>query len=79
MSVSFKYRVAKGGKSIPHGTSSDIPILEEVFGRIPVVLGEEDVPKLRAMALVCVHQPNIYSKLAEIIDDIGSIELFTEY
>ena len=75
MSVRIHWRPATDkGKSFEHGTSTTLERLVRAFGHC---LDETHVPKLRAMAIAA--EDSFYNEVADIVEQVGTIEIWGEY
>lgn len=61
----------KRSEAFPNGTSSDVQVIENVFGSPPWIFGPEHVDKLRAMAATTRLRESIYDDIARLIEDSG--------
>jgi hypothetical protein len=81
------YYVPKGTKK--HGINCSTPssfkkVVEELFGELPIVLNEEDIPKLSAIAIYQRHEgfnkdENTFDEIIKGINKYKEIELDIEY
>ena len=75
MSVTICWRPASDkGKSFEGGTSSSFDTMKETFGS---VIQPSDVVALRAMARAA--RDEFYNEVADIVENVGAIEVWGEY
>jgi len=75
MSVTIHWRpTTDKGRYFEGGTSSSLDVLKRTFGS---TIGESDVKALRAMAKAANDQ--FYNEVADIVQQIGEIEIWGEY
>lgn len=78
MSVTFMWEPIKDAHSFEEGTSSDQDAFAPAFGTLPIELGPEAVDKLMAMSYARGGD-NIFKEVAEKIEKIGRIRIWTEH
>ena len=75
MSITICYRpISDKPKHFSGGTSDAYDVLKQTFGS---QITENDINKLRAMSLASRNK--FYDEVADVIENIGSIEFFGEY
>lgn len=80
MSASFYWNVSKQGKNLPVNAGSDfMGALIEIFGEQPWTFKETDARIIRAMAASSNFNKDSFNRLADIIEQNGSIILKVEY
>lgn len=79
MSVNFMWSLPSKGKCLKNGTSSDVAILERVFGTLPRTFTQNDVEKLQAMAVVEKCTPNIYEEIEMLIALNDAVNIWPDY
>jgi len=76
MSASIRWRpTSDKGKCFHNGTSSSFDRLRRALGGSE--FGPEHVMQLRAMAIAAADP--FYNEVADVIENVGSIEIWTEY
>lgn len=74
MSVTIHWRpVSQKSKYFLGGTSTSFDVLKRVFGNI---VTEQNVPTLRAMSVVA--NDGFYDEIADTIERVGEIEVWSE-
>lgn len=75
MSVTIHWRpTSKKDKYFRGGTGTSLQILKDTFGD---TLGEADVKALRAMANAAKDE--FYNEVADIIEQVGEIQIYGEW
>lgn len=79
MGVTFKWRPRTVGKSFQHGLSSDVAILERVFGAPPWIFNESDLEKLDVIRETLGTSENVFADISKAVSQLGAIDVWTEY
>lgn len=82
MSASIMYRQVNPEKGQYLGVGSPqqfMRTMESGFGSFPCVLTEESIPILKGMAATVSDEDNVFEEIIELLQQIGSIELWPEY
>jgi len=75
MSVVIHWRpVSDKGKAFSTGTSKELEVVKDIFGS---QIESKDTDKLRAMAAVGSY--DFYNELADLVEQVGTIEIWGEY
>ncbi len=75
MSVTIHWRPSTDkGKHFKTGVSRNLEVLKDAFGK---EVGENDVHSLRVMAKA--SRDEFYDEVADIVEQVGSIEFWGEY
>lgn len=83
MGATIHYRKAAGGGD-PYlhkvgAPSSFMDAMERAFGHWPCTVGAGDVPVLRGMKAACVGTGEEYGEIIDLIEQLGSIELYAAW